>query len=120
MAVPPQPPSAVIAQPPGLAASTAMSFYQQRPAVPLQARAPLPPGLDRKGAGRGAGWPGWDDDGRGEGHAVDEDAAPLPAAANQQQFVPGWTCDASGQWIWIDWHRWRWTVARGWWQVPMQ
>ena len=101
-----------------------MSFYQQPPAGPLQAvaatRAPLPGGLDRKGAGRGAGRPGWDDDGGDEGHAVDEDAAPLPAAANQQQFVPGWTCDASGQWIWIDWDRWRWAFGRGWWQVPMQ
>ena len=91
MAVPPQPPSAVTAQPPGLAAPTAMSFYQQPPAGPLQAKAAtraLQAGLDLKGAGRGAGRPGWDDAGGDKGH--DEDA-------NQQQFVPDWTCDASGQ-----------------------
>ena len=72
----------------------------------------LQAGLGQKGAGRGAGRPGWDDAGGDKGH--DEDA-------NQQQFVPDWTKDASGQWIWADWDRWRWTDARGWWQVvPMQ
>ena len=113
MAAPPQPPSAVTAQPPGLAAPTAMSFYQQPPAGPLQAVADSP--------SHPRWWrPGWNGDGGHEGHDEDEDAAPLPAAANQQQFVPDWTYDASGQWIWTDWDSWRWTDARGWWQVPTQ
>ena len=99
MAVPPQPPSAVTAQPPGL---PYRQTWVQRPSglwdvAPLAAPGPGPQAAPP--------------------------AAPQPPgpgaqalAANQQQFVPRWIKDASGQWIWADVDSWRWTYARGWWQ----
>ena len=114
MAVPPQPPSAVTALPPGLAASTAMSSQQQPPAGPLPAVAwgavtsQAAPLHTRQAYGktmvqRPSGL--W------------EEAAPQPGL---EQPVPDWTYDASWRWSWTDWDNWRWTDARGWCQVPMQ
>ena len=95
MAVPPQPPSAVIAQPPGLAPPTATSFSQQPPAGPLQAVAESP-------SHRWWWRQGWED---GDGGHNGQD---------KQQFVPHGRYDASGEWTWCDVDGWHWTASGGW------